>query len=335
MEMSSSSGEEESEYTAFEGRQIRAVLFKLAPMSDSVQKEVTAYVHGGTWEKDQRFAREVFGKTPGRREYLDFWESPWVEEHVSDAARKRKIDSMQKASAVRNFVKNASTSAQEDVDKYMNTVDALNRWQDHNANNKEDVKTVSRMVQSFERVVARNLVASLQLGWAYAYDNARGHIRPEADMTVLSHTLRRHPRVFDLFASAVATEIAWADATSGTRNTPIYMCRQIQDNKEGAMVALVRGLDALTEQMELDTMGIPLMSINCNMYVSSNGVLIMGKDSTEAVYVLDMLNGFNANGQLDLSNVKTIHITQMVTEREEGVQTVRGKKSSAKKLVEL
>jgi len=97
----------------------------------------------------------------------------------------------------------------------------------------------------------------------------------------------------------------------------------------------VRGLDALTEQMELDTMGIPLMSINCNMYVSSNGVLIMGKDSTEAVYVLDMLNGFNANGQLDLSNVKTIHITQMVTEREEGVQTVRGKKSSAKKLVEL
>jgi hypothetical protein len=115
----------------------------------------------------------------------------------------------------------------------------------------------------------------------------------------------------------VALEISWADATSGTRNTPIYMCRQIQDNKEGAVITLIRALDAISEEIEPDTTGIPLMRINCNMCVSSNGVLVMGKDSTDAVYVLDMLNGFNANGRLDLTNVKTIHITRTFSEKDE------------------
>ena len=120
----------------------------------------------------------------------------------------------------------------------------------------------------------------------------------------MCHTLRRHDALFDLFASSVAMEISWADATSGTRNTPIFMCRQIQDNKEGAMVALVRALNEIQDEIEADASGIPLMRIQCNMCVSSNGVLVMGKDSTDAIYVLDMLNGFNAQELTE--NLQTI-----------------------------
>ena len=146
------------------------------------------------------------------------------------------------------------------------------------------------------------------------------------DASSMCHTLRRHDALFDLFASSVAMEISWADATSGTRNTPIYMCRQIQDNKEGAMVAFVRALDLVLENIEADTMGIPLMRIHANMCVSSNGVLVMGKDGNDAVYVLDMLNGFNAQGRLDLSHVKSIHITRTFSERDEaGIAAAKDK----------
>jgi hypothetical protein len=70
---------EDSEYVAFGGRQIRAVLYKLAPMSDAIKAEMTEYVHGGAMQKDLRFAREVFGRTntSGRKDFLDYWESPW------------------------------------------------------------------------------------------------------------------------------------------------------------------------------------------------------------------------------------------------------------------
>ena len=73
--------EEQEDYVSFSGRQTRAVLYKLAPMSDPVKAEMTKYVHEGHMQKDLRFAREVFGRTntSGRKDFLDFWESPWVE----------------------------------------------------------------------------------------------------------------------------------------------------------------------------------------------------------------------------------------------------------------
>jgi hypothetical protein len=50
----------------------------------------------------------------------------------------------------------------------------------------------------------------------------------------------------------------------------------------------------------------------------------MGKDSTDAVYVLDMINSFNANGKLDLTDIKTIHISQQFSEKDEaGMQAAR------------
>jgi hypothetical protein len=48
----------ESDYVAFEGRQIRAVLFKLLPMTDALKAKITTYVHGGLLQKDLLFALE-------------------------------------------------------------------------------------------------------------------------------------------------------------------------------------------------------------------------------------------------------------------------------------
>jgi hypothetical protein len=329
-------GEKEKEYVSFAGKHIRAVMYKLVPISDPMKAEVTAYVHGGGMEKDLRFAREVFGRTntSGRKDFLDFWESPWVEEHVRETSKKRRLDSVQKASAARNYVRNASAQETQDLDKYMSSVDTLSRWQDQ-TNENDDVKTVSRMVQSFERVTVRTLMGAVKQGWAAGYGNARQNLvnmratTEEEGITGVCHTIRRHDALFDLFAAAVAMEISWADATSGTRNTPIYMCRQIQDNKEGATKALVRALNSTTIE-EADEIGIPLMRINGNMCVSSNGVLIMGKDSTDAVYVLDMLNGFNAQGRLDLTDVKTIHIMDTFSEKDEAAIQVAKEKEKEK-----
>ena len=312
-------------YATFGSRQAHGVLYKLSPMTDAVKAEMTAYVHDGHMAKDLRFAREVFGRTntSGRKDFADFWESPWLEEHVRETPKKRRQDSMQKASAVRTYVRAVSTQEAQDVDKYIDTVNKLRDWEDKVDEN-ETVKTVSRMVQSFERVAVRNIMRGMGEGWASSYGNARGHIaRMKQDagggdgVTTLCHGLRRHDGIFDLFAAVVALEMSWADATNGSRNTPIYMCRQLEANKDEAIGAFVRALNAIMHYVEADSVGIPLMSINCNMCVSSNGVLIMGKDSTDAVYVLDMSSSFNAQGHLDLSGVKTIHITATYSEADE------------------
>ena len=318
-------------YVAFGGREAKAILYKLAPMSDTMKAEMTTYVHDGYMSKDHRFAREVYGRTntSGRKDFADFWESPWLEEHVRETPKKRRQDSMQKASAVRTFVRAVSTQEAQDVDKYINTVNKLRDWEDKVDEN-ESVKTVSRLVQSFERVAARSINSAMEEGWASDYGNARQHMgrlqqQGGSDgITVLCHALRRHDTMFDLFAAVVALEMSWTDATNGSRNTPIYMCRQMEANKQDAVILFVRALDAILQRIDADRVGIPLMRLNCNMCVSSNGVLIMGKDSTDAVYVLDMINSFNANGHVDLSNVKTIHITGTFDEKDElAVQAAR------------
>ena len=315
-------------YVPFAGRQARAILYKLAPMSDAVRAEMTAYVHDGHMQKDLRFVREVYGKTntSGKRDFLDYWESPWVEEHIRETPKKRRMDTMQKASAVRNYSRNASAQEGQDVDKFMSTMDKLWDWEAQ-IKETEDVKTVSRLVQSFERVAVRSVQAAIEGGgWASAYGNARalmGQLQQSSvsadkhDVTsAICHTMRRSDAMFDLFASVVASEMMWTDATSGTRNTTSIMCQQIRDIKDGSIRIFVRALNDVSD-LQLDTVAIPLMNISCNMCVSSNGILIMGKDSVDAVYVLDMQNSFNAQGRLDLTQVKTIHISESYTETDE------------------
>ena len=311
-------------YIAFEGRKAKGVLYKLAAMTDTVKKDMTEYVHGGSMKKDLRFAREVFGQTntSGRKDFSDFWESPWIEEHVRDMPKRRKLDMMQKSSASRTFMK--TLSAQEDLDKFMTTADKLRQWEDQRDEN-EDVKTISRMVQSFERAALRDIIASLEEPWADCYANAKIHTARLLGEDVIDsitracHALRRSDAIFDAFGVAVANHMMWADGTNGTRTNTIYMCKELKDKKATSVRMFVRALNNILDPdaIPADTLGIPLMHINGNMCVSSNGIVIVGKDSMDAIYVLDMTSSLNAQGRLDLTGVKTIHITETYSEKDE------------------
>jgi hypothetical protein len=45
------------------------------------------------------------------------------------------------------------------------------------------------------------------------------------------------------------------------------MCNQILENKELAVTVFVRALNAIVGRVDADTVGIPLMRINCNGHV--------------------------------------------------------------------
>ena len=80
-------------YRAFRARNAKGVLYRLSSMDDPLRARVQVYVHGGAMDADLAYARLLFGMADhmGRRDFEQFWESPWVEEHVRDTAKKRKI----------------------------------------------------------------------------------------------------------------------------------------------------------------------------------------------------------------------------------------------------
>jgi hypothetical protein len=328
-------------YVAFEGRKVKAVLYKLAPMTDALKQDMTAYVHDGFMMKDERFAREVFGQmnASGKRDYTDFYESPWVEEHVRETGKRKRLNMMQKTAASRTFMKAVVAQETQDVEKYIHTADKLREWEEQRDED-EDVKTVSRTVQSFERIAMHNIMLSLSEGWAIAYANAKVHLQRlktaaqkqrDDETSVLCHSVRRCDALYHVFAHTVSMEMVWADATNGSKNTSIYMCKTIELQKSAAIRQFVQALDGVADakRLPVDTMGIPLMRVNKNMCVSSNGVLVVGKDSTDVVYVLDMITGFDARGKLDLTDVKSIQITQVFSEKDdEAMKAVREKERS-------
>ena len=334
--------EEEEGFVAFEGRKVKAILYKLAPMDDDMKKEITAYVHDGYMDKDARFARTVFGEmnSSGRRDYSEFFESPWVEEHVRETGKRKRLNMIQKNVATRTFIKAMVGQDGNDVEKYMHTADKLREWEEQRDDD-EDVKTVSRMVQSFERIAVREVLLALEERWASGYGNAKTHMErlrranksEEDTISMLCHSLRRCDNIYDVFAHMVCMEMVWADATNGSKNTSIHMTKQIEEKRNASKRQLVRSLDEITDPKKLpaDKMGIPLMHIKKNMCISSNGVLVVGKESTDVVYVLDMITGFDTKGRLDLTDVKSIQITQVFSERDEEALKAAKEKEQSKR----
>ena len=75
---------------------------------------------------------QVFGlvNTSGRKDFEVFWESPWTEEHVQDAPKKRKLEAQQRSMAVRSYIRASSMQQdQHDVGKFIETVDQLTHWE--------------------------------------------------------------------------------------------------------------------------------------------------------------------------------------------------------------
>lgn len=323
-------GQEEEGYHTFRARQAKGVLYKLASMDGPLKVRLTKYVHGGAMDGDLRFVREVFGlvNTSGRKDFDLFWESPFIEEHVHDTTRKRKLDAQQRSMAVRSYIRASSTTAAEpeNIDRFLSTVDRLTEWEDQHGS-KDIVKTVSRMVQSFERSALSYLITVLDgpacrsysstvrslVDPAHVYLVGEGEAEgPNApDITSVACTLRRSRDIFHLFAAVVAADIIWAEATNGARNTTIYMCKQLDEKRRESAMGLIRGLYALRTDLPHDTMGMPLMHINASMCVC-RGVLVVMPGSVSATYILDI-----ADGTSDLTNVKHIRITHVLEETPE------------------
>jgi hypothetical protein len=324
--------EEEGEgYVAFKGRQAKGVLYRLNTAQPELIKRMETYVHGdasgSAMQRDIRFVRAVYGlvNTSGRKDFEIFWESPWNEEHVQDAPKKRKLEAQQRSMAVRSYIR-ASSMAQDadNVGKFLETVDQLTQWEDrHDA--KEIIKTVSRMVQSFERTAIRSVALfvdaapyngykdevqeALNLNSGDDENNPLSVGSSEIERTACS--LRRDKNYFDLFAAVVAAEIIWADATNGTRAMPKHLCERLLGKKQEAMINFVRTIRARRGGIVTDTVGMPLMETNGSMCVA-RGVLVVCPGSESATYVLDIEP---QKGPLDLSKVRTITITQVLEDQ--------------------
>ena len=254
-----------------------------------------------------------------------------LEEQAYDSSRKRKVDARQRAMAVRSYIHNTTTATAaaaaasgggadgltNNIDSFLSTVDKLTDWVDKQ-DTKEIVKTVSRMVQSFERTAITTMIGMLDLAACRSYRSmVRALIDPSfidtagASLETVACTLRRSDRVFHHFAALVAAELFWSEGTNGARNTTIYNSKQLDEKRQAAAMGLIRELARLTEQeLPHDLTGLPLMSVRCNMCVS-HGVLVVMPGSTSATYVLDITDRLDA---LDLDQIQTIRISRVVTE---------------------
>ena len=135
--------------------------------------------------------------------------------------------------AVRSFLKASSTHDSDNIDKFLNNVDTLTKWEDK-YDSKEDVKTISRIIQSFERVAVRNIWAKCETLQGKGYPGVLAHIKRlkengSNDITIAANSLRRSENTFDLFANLVATEINWADSTNGSKNLPMHLNKQLME----------------------------------------------------------------------------------------------------------
>lgn len=106
-------GQQANGYHAFQGRQAKGVLYKLSPMTNQLRERMTKYVHEGFMNKDLRYIQIIYGlmNTSGKKDFDMFWESPWVEEHVLDTSKRRKVDKLQRSIAVSSYIRaNAQVS---------------------------------------------------------------------------------------------------------------------------------------------------------------------------------------------------------------------------------
>jgi len=328
---------EEDGYQEFKPQQARGILYRLTPLTNDIREKVTEYVHGGAMQADLRYARELFGliNTSGKRDFSYVWESPWIEEHVRDTAKRKKIETQQRSAAVRNFLKAASTHDSDNVDKFMQNVEQLTKWEDAH-DSKEDVKTVSRIVQSFEHVAVRQIMNFCESVSGQNYSRVivmlhrlRKSCGGQENVMCLANSFRRSEEVYDLFANVVACEINWADGTNGSKNLSIYANKQLEYKKENALIKMMHGLDKAAE-VPRDEVGLPLMNIDFNICVS-RGVLLVGSNSTSATYVLDIDGHMDAHGNLDLSGIKTIRVVQTFDDSKAMGNATEKKKRASKK----
>jgi hypothetical protein len=276
---------------------VRGVLYKISPLSEEICADIDTYMKEGFMKRDLAFVDTLYGLVAPsqRKEFSMFWESPWVEEQINEAAKRRKVEQQQKHLAVRSYIRARTQQQQdgEDVDQFLSTVSRLTEWDATGNDQQQAIKTVSRMVQSFEKKAILSLISLLENGTipnpaALAQlHRLRG---PQGDVDPVTHALRRAPYTYVAFANLVAAELLLAEGTNGSRNTTINMSRRLDMEKFNAVNTMLDKLQkASVSVLPKDTMGLPLMHTTHNVCVS-RGVLVVSGKSAKATYVLDIEN---------------------------------------------
>jgi len=334
---------EEEGYRAFEPPQgeVKGILYKIPRVDPVLYERLRRYVQNGTQHADWRFAKEVYGliNTTGRREFGQFWESPWEDDEArQESASKRKQDEQQRSMAVRSYIRastntlgetgaNALDEGGENLRRFLRTVDQLKKW-DEGHGQRALVKTVSRVVQSYERTGLVNLLAHLNGGSGMGThrtlvrpfltqpppDEETGRLHHHNATSMVACTLRRNDQTYNLFAEVVAAELVWADATSAGRNTTNHLSERLRAKCVAAYVNLIRKLGDLLqsqdeEELQPDRHGMPLMDMNRSMIIAQHGILCVVPGTADATYILDV-EGRAEN--VDFSQIRRIKVLRVV-----------------------
>lgn len=79
--------------------------------------------------QDHMYVEKLYGRVnPSiNRDYDYFWESPWVEEHIHDSNKKRRMDEQNRNYAYRNFIR---ASADNKKTSLKRTLQAMQEFDD-------------------------------------------------------------------------------------------------------------------------------------------------------------------------------------------------------------
>jgi len=341
---------------------VQGVLYKISPLSEPLSADIEKYMREGYVKRDLIFVGTVYGLvSPSQtKDFSMFWESPWIEDQILESGKKRRLEQQQRSLAVRSFIRantNAAATAiqesEEDIDKFLSTVNRLTEWdankQNEENNSRQSIKTVSRMVQSFEKKAVLSMINFLE-------NNSSAIRNPTAmqnltrvsgssntnnllgNIECVAHSLRRATFTHMAFASLVAAELLLSEGTNGSRNTSINMSRRLDMEKFNALNTMIDVLQrANVQNFPRDSLGLPLMHTNCNVCISK-GVLVVNGSSNQANYILDIeglddIIAVQKKRKDRASNVvMMLQINARIFEEEEAKQAIgQEKKSSTRK----
>jgi len=298
-------------WTDFKDTSIEGTLYSVGVMSDQETEAVERYLEA-TMPKDLRYIRCMYGylNPDDRKEFTYFWESPFVEEHVQDTRKRRRMEQRLRNTGVRKL---AEKGPQDDPDGYLNDLEKGIKWSEKQ-DAAEPVKTVSRVIQSFEKTAVRSMLSYTTLvpGGSTAEHAMLALVSNTGDVDTACHTLRRCDATYDLFAKLVVSELHLQEGLSASKNISIFATKTLIQARNAALERMITCLESLPP-MQRDTVGIPIMNINRNVIVGKQTILCVNQED-QAIFILQVAGG--ALTAEKIKDLKTIHVLQVVAESE-------------------
>ena len=314
-------------------RRLTASIFKVQRANQALLSQVEAYAKHGA-QLDLRFVRLLYGLVnfSDRREFNYFWECPFTE-LASDSVKRRRLAQQQRQANLSRVIATAPdmTTAKEFVKMARDTVKEDDEA-DKIEGGAEAVRTVSRVVQAFEKRAVRNMLTLLQSNraaqrFAHGYGQATmlyalaaEHMErltacadaSEGEIEPLVNTLRRSGHTYDLFAQLVAAELNLLEGTNGSRITSQHLSRRLQRVRDDAQLALLAHLDSL-QHLPADTYGMPYMHVEEPLIVRSGVLVVSPQLQNQALWVLQLRD---APADVDWEQYDGVDIVSVMTATE-------------------